>query len=252
VVYRPARLSRRGTLWGLAAAAALPTTARAEGRRLALIIGNGAYPDANIPQPREDAEALASRLAKHGFQVFIAHNVSTRRMHVAISDFSLALGKGDTVVVYFSGYGVQLAGRNYLMPVAAEALNESGVRREAVDLAYMIEQLTPAERAGIVLLIDACRLSPFQRRLRVSGTGLAPTVPPPGTLISLAAEPGTTSFDGDGPSSFYSAALVEGLAQRDRPIQETLDWVREKVLKETIGQQTTWYASALNGPLVLG
>jgi uncharacterized caspase-like protein len=251
-VHRPARLSRRHALLGFAAAAAAPKPARAEGRRLALVIGNGAYPDANIQQPRDDAEALGTLLAKQGFRVLIAHNVTTRRMHVAISDFSLALAKGDTAVVYFSGYGVQLDGRNYLMPVAAEALNESGVRREAVDLLHMLDQLTPAERGGIAVLVDACRLSPFQRRLRVSGTGLAPVTPPPGVLVSFAANPGTTSFDGDGRSSFYSAALVEGLGQRDRPIQDTLDRVRERVLKATNGQQTTWYASALSGPLVLG
>lgn len=230
----------------------MPAAAQGPGRRLALVIGNGAYPDATILQPRDDAEAVGTLLAKHGFAVFIAHNVTTRRMHVAISDFTLALRKDDKAVLYFSGYGVQLAGRNYLIPIAAEALNESGVRREAVDLTYTIEQLAPAERGGVAVLIDACRLSPFQRRLRVSGTGLAPMVPPPGAAISFAAEPGTTSFDGDGRNSFYSAALVEGLSQRERPLQDTLDWVRAKVLKETIGQQTPWHASALDGPLVLG
>jgi uncharacterized caspase-like protein len=251
-VHRPARLSRRDALLGLSATVVLPKPARAEGRRLALVIGNGAYPDANIAQPRQDAEAVGTQLAKYGFRVFIAHNVTTRRMHVAVSDFSLALRKDDKAVVYFTGYGVQLDGRNYLMPIGAEALNENGVRREAVDLLYMLDQLAPAERSGVAVLVDACRLSPFQRRLRASGTGLAPMVPPAGTLISFAAEPGTTSFDGDGPNSFYSAALVEGLQQRERPVQDTLDWVREKVLKDTVGQQTTWHASALQGPLVLG
>jgi uncharacterized caspase-like protein len=247
-------LPTRRTLLAFAAAMALPFPARAQAERAtraALVIGNGAYPNATLRHPRSDADAMAKLLARLKFRVFLAHNLTIRRMHVAISDFAASLRPGDLVVLYYSGQAMQLDKRNYLIPVNAEVLSPRAVKLETVDLINTVEQFAPAERKGVIALVDACRINPYQRRIGVLGTGLAPLAATPGTLYAFSAQPDFGSFDGDGPNTPYAGALLDVLPQPGLTIAAALERVRAKVYADTVEQQTPWFTSALIEPVVL-
>jgi uncharacterized caspase-like protein len=242
---------RRVLLAGAMAAAAPAATQAAAGRRLALVLGNGAYDGAPLNYPERDALAVAGLLRRCDFRVLAGTNLGVRRMRIAINDLAVALRPGDLAVLYFSGHALQLGGRNYLMPLHTGALSERAIQLECVALGETVQSLVPADRTGVVVILDACRPNAFQRLSGAHGLGLAPVQPAPGTLYAFATQPGQIAFDGDGKHSYYTEALLAALAPPGRTLEQALDHVRTAVETATVEQQTPWYSSALTQPVVL-
>jgi uncharacterized caspase-like protein len=134
--------------------------------RKALVIGNGNYEEGRLQNSLNDATDIAKALEELGFEVTLVQNLDLRSMEAAIDDFSRQLRKGGVGVFYYAGYGVQVEGENYLIPLKAKLLKGSDVRYEAVALGKVLNAMEAAENGvnGVnIVILDACRDNPFYR-----------------------------------------------------------------------------------------
>ena len=137
----------------------------AKPQRLALVIGNGAYKDAPLPNPINDAADVAKALEASGFKVIRRENATLKEMHLALREFGDGLGRQSTGLVYFAGHGMQVRGRNYLIPIDADIAREDEVAYAALDLGAVMEKLDSAKNPVNIVILDACRNNPFGNRL---------------------------------------------------------------------------------------
>jgi hypothetical protein len=224
---------------------------RSNEKRFALVIGNGTYAgSARLDNPVADSEAIAARLKRHGFQVYLERNLTRQQMIAAIQKFSMDASDADLSVFYFAGHGVQINGVNFLVPIDVGVADASRMGFDAVPLNTLIDTALPG-KARLVFL-DACRDNPWLK----SGTrgltrGLAPISVASGTLISYATKDGSVAFDGSGKHSPFTQALLEHIDQPE-DIGILLRRVRERVMSLTNGQQQPWeYGSLTGGALIL-
>jgi uncharacterized caspase-like protein len=134
--------------------------------RVALVIGNSAYPSGPLRNPANDAELMADTLRKVGFDVIERRNADQLTMKRAIQEFGKRLedaGPKAVGLFYYAGHGVQLSGRNYLIPTTANIEREGDVEIEAVSADWVIEQMRYARNALNIVILDACRNNPFTR-----------------------------------------------------------------------------------------
>ena len=248
------RTLRRALVWVVLACAglALPAHAAEEARakRLALVIGNGAYADAPLANPLNDAADMAKALEASGFTVIHRENATLRDMHLALREFGDKLGRRDTGLFYFAGHGMQVRGHNYLLPVGADVAREDEVAFAALDLAAVMEKLDSAKNPVNIVILDACRNNPFGTRLAASAKGLAQIDAPPGTLIAFATAPGSTAADGGGRNGLYTQHLVGEIVRPNAPIEDVFKSVRVAVRTESKGLQVPWESTSLESRFV--
>ena len=156
------------------------------GKRIALVIGNGKYPSAPLKNPVNDARAMAKSLKELGFEVTLRENSSQRDLAAAVRQFGSSITPGSAAVFYFAGHGMQVKGRNYLVPVDADIQLEDEVPYSTIDVSLVLDKMEVGKSAVNIVILDACRNNPFARRFRSSGTGLAQMDAPIGTLIAFA------------------------------------------------------------------
>ncbi len=213
--------------------------------RVALVIGNSAYQNASaLPNPRNDAEAMAAKLSSIGFQVFLRQDLDGQGFRIALGEFSEASLNADIAVFFYAGHGIEMQGQNYLIPVDAKMRSEATAQFEAVPLEQVLSAVRSAKKLGMVML-DACRDNPFAATMsRSNGTrsisrGLAPVSVEgeKGLLISFAAEAGRTADDGDAAHSPYTEALLETIDQPGLEIGRIFRTVRAKVRDLSDGRQ---------------
>lgn len=234
------------TVTTLAPTAAPITAAPAGGgKRLALVIGNGSYRDAPLKNPVSDARALSTKLRALGFEVMIGENLGQRDMTRLVARFGERLAGHDVGMFFFAGHGIQVKGKNYLIPVDAQISSENSVRAEAVDVDAVLDQLS-ASPLNLVIL-DACRNNPFERRFRSLSGGLAQMEAPKGTLIAYATAPGKVAQDGEGANSTYTTALLKVLGEPGLAVESVFKRVRSEVSRMTGDTQIPWEASSLTG-----
>ncbi len=225
--------------------AATCTAAIAE-QKIALVIGNSAYPSAALRNPVNDAKAMAAKLSGLGFEVILRTDASQRDMTRAVSQFGQKLRGGSIGLFYFAGHGLQVRGKNFLIPVDAEIENEASTRSEAVDVDQVLEQLGSARLSMVIL--DACRNNPFERRFRSTGSGgLAQIDAPTGTLLAYATAPGKVAYDGTGANGLYTTELLKALDTPGLKVEDVFKQVRINVLKASDNQQIPWESSSLIG-----
>ena len=194
--------------------------ADAQERRVALVVGNGAYQKlAPLRNPANDAEDTAAALAKLGFDVVKVVNGSYARMMDAVETFGRRLKGADAGLFYYAGHGVQSAGVNYLLPVDADISEEYQLRFKAPSADYVLEAMNTAGSKLNVVILDACRDNPFAS-FRRAGRGLAVIGnAPPGAVIVYATDPGKAAADGRGRNgSFYLAGTPAVAPQALRPL----------------------------------
>ena len=181
-----------------------PGVAPAE-NRLALVIGNSGYQSVPVlPNPANDAKAMAELLSSAGFDVVSAPDLTQSNMRLTIGEFAdRVAGKGqDTVaLVFYAGHGLQVDGDNYLVPVDARILREADVPLQTVRLADLMNALAAVPSKARIVMLDACRNNPFSEINKVTGRGLAIVDAPPGSFVSYSTSPGTEALDGEGISS---------------------------------------------------
>jgi uncharacterized caspase-like protein len=229
----------------LAFAAPLAAQDSVKAKRLALVIGNSAYKDMPLPNPVNDAEDMEKVLKASGFTVIKRTNVSLRDMHLALREFGDRLDRTGTGVFYFAGHGLQVRGRNYLLPVDADIAREDEVAFSAMDLGAVMDKLDSAKNPVNIVILDACRDNPFGKRLATSAKGLAPVDAPPGTFIAFATAPGSTAADGAGRNGLYTQHLVKQIQRPGAPIEEVFKAVRASVRADSKNLQIPWESTSL-------
>jgi uncharacterized caspase-like protein len=195
-------------------------------------------------------------LEEVGFGVVLGLDLDKRGFDAKVREFSRVLAGADTALFYYAGHGLQVAGRNHLVPVDAQLQNERDLDFEAVPLYFVLKQME-IEREGKtnIVFLDACRDNPLARNLARSmgtrsasiGRGLAQVETGVGTFIAYSTQPGNVALDGDGRNSPFTAALVKGVKQPGRNLTAVMIEVRKEVLATTGGRQVPWDHSALTG-----
>jgi uncharacterized caspase-like protein len=236
----------------LQAIAVLPAAAE---KRVALVIGNSAYAQAGpLANPANDAAEMAKALTKFGFEVILGINLDRRAFDEKIRGFSRALANADTAVLFYAGHGLQVSGRNYLIPVDAELKSERDLDFETVSLDFVLRQME-VDREGKtnVIFLDSCRDNPLARNLARSmgtrsanvGKGLAEVQTGVGTFIAFSTQPGNVALDGEGPNSPFTSAFARRVQEPGRNLTAIMIDVRKDVLAATGGRQVPWDHSAL-------
>jgi uncharacterized caspase-like protein len=230
-------------------------------KRVALVIGNSAYQKvAKLPNPANDAAAVAAMLKAAGFDsVESKLNVPASDLRKTLREFGNKSRDADIAVVYYAGHGIELDGTNYLIPVDATLETDADVLDETVPLDRVLFAVEPARQLRLVIL-DACRDNPFAKTMkrtiasRAIGRGLAKIEPTsPNTMIAFAAKAGSTASDGDSKNSPFAAALVEHLPKPGLDLRRAFGFVRDEVLKNTGNKQEPYVYGSLGGddlPLV--
>lgn len=256
----PERAARERTDAAQAAASVPPVPAAASQaesagtvqKAHALVLGNAAYPgSARLANTINDATAIADKLRAMGFVVTLVTDANRQRLVQALAQFRRTAAQADLSLFFYAGHGVQIFGRNYILPIDIDQTDTAQATIQGVSLNEVVESFLPGRTR--LLFLDACRDNPLQRSGDRSVTkGLAPVSVTSGTLISYATKDGHTAADGVGArNSPFTQALLEHLAD-PQDIGVVLRKVREKVLRSTGGRQEPWeYGSLTGGELVL-
>jgi formylglycine-generating enzyme required for sulfatase activity len=226
------------------------TSASAVETRIALVIGNSEYSSGPLPNPANDAKLMGESLSSLGFEVIARRNADQITMKRAIQEFGERLEKGGPGAVglfYYAGHGVQLNGRNYLIPTTARIEREGDVEIEAVSADWVIEQMRYARNRLNIVILDACRNNPFTRSMRSVDHGLATMDAPAGILIAYSTAPGAVAADGTGRNSPYTEALTQAMREMHEPVEQVFKHVRVGVMGATSGKQVPWESSSLTG-----
>ncbi len=222
-------------------------------KRVALVIGNGAYANApTLANPRNDAADMAAALRALGFTVIVGTDLTKTQMDRKILEFASALSGADAGVFHYSGHGLQVAGVNYLVPVDAELTTAAALDFEMVRL-DLVQRTVEREAKTNILFLDACRNNPIARNLaRALGTrstdigrGLASMESGAGTLISFSTQPGNVALDGEGRNSPYSGPLIKAIGTPGEDVLVMLREVRNAVMAATGDRQVPWDNNAL-------
>ena len=227
-------------------------------KRVALVIGNAAYKHtAPLSNTLNDANAISSLLTKAGFDVVESRgDLGVVAFKRALRDFVRTAMDADIAVVYYAGHGIEIRGTNYLIPVDARLASDYDAEDEAVTLDRVVLAVEPVKQLRLIIL-DACRDNPFMRKMqrtiatRAITGGLAPVEPTTGnTLIAYAAKAGSTSYDGSGPNSPFTTALVKHIAEPGLDIRIALGRVRDEVIKNTGNRQEPFIYGSLGGSTI--
>jgi hypothetical protein len=217
-------------------------------QRIALVIGNSNYQNVTqLPNPANDAKAIAEFLNTAGFEVISATDLSHNQMIQAIQDFSGKIaGRGPNTVamVYYAGHGVQLAGENYLVPVDAKISSEPDLVNGSVRLVDVMATLEAIPSRMRIVILDSCRNNPFSA-LNGASRGLAIVDAPNGSILGDSTAPGTEALDGAGNHSPYTDAFLRLAHEKNLPIEQLFKRIRLDVNNSTDGQQTPWESSSL-------
>ncbi len=222
-----------------------------QGKRVALVIGNAKYKFSPLNNPVNDATDMAASLRSVGFDVIEIRDANKLQMRAATRRFEDKLAASDVGLVYYSGHGVEVKGRNYLIPVDADIRREHEVEDQAFDagnILRMMESLQGTEKNRVnIMIVDACRNNDLARSWRSTNRGLARMDAPTGSFISFATAPGQVASDGNGRNSPFTKHLLQALKQPNVPIEQVFKEVRRNVMDETGGEQVPWENSSLIG-----
>jgi formylglycine-generating enzyme required for sulfatase activity len=239
-------------LWSLPAFAAergvaIKGKSAAKERKIALVIGNSAYTVSPLKNPANDARLMADTLRSLGFIVDERTNLGQGEMKTAIEAFGRSIKKGGVGLFYYAGHGMQVNGRNYLIPVDTDIQGEAEVDIKAVDAGAVLAKMDMAQNVMNIVILDACRNNPFTRSFRSSGAGLATMDAPSGTIIAYATSPGKVASDGTGANGLYTQEVVKAVKKPGLKIEDAFKQVRSSVQSMTKGRQVPWESSSLVG-----
>ena len=180
--------------------------------KVALVIGNGHYPDANAPlaQPINDARALTAALRGNGFDVDVVEDASRDDMSRAVTRLKSRIKPDSVVMLFFGGFGVQVGRESYMIPVDAAIWKESDVRRQGVSIEAVLNVMKEQGARAKLVVVDASRRNPYERRFRAYSHGLAPINAPDNALILTSATPGRVADDSEGTHSVLMSELPVG------------------------------------------
>ncbi|WP_245462930.1 caspase domain-containing protein [Mesorhizobium sp. M7D.F.Ca.US.005.01.1.1] len=222
-------------------------------RRVALVIGNGTYAQAGtLANPVNDALDIADKLRSIGFEVIEGNDLGKRELERSIGEFSDALEGAGVGLFYYAGHGLQVDGRNYIVPVDARLDVPVKLQLEAVPIDEVLDIMEQQTKVSLVFL-DACRNNPFARSLSRTATtrsatalaGLAQFDSTRGSFIAFSTAPGAVAMDGSGRNSPFAAALLRHIAEPGQSINDMMIAVRRDVVSQTREAQRPWEQGSL-------
>ena len=216
-------------------------------RRLALVIGNDAYPGNPLHNAVNDARSMKSALEESGFKVQMSLNATQQQMESAIDEFTGGVKPGDVALFFYAGHGIQITDQNYLVPVDFQARTAIDAKYRAYPAQRVQENLEAAGAAMQILVLDACRNNP-SHNLRGGPGGLAAMQAGRGTYIAFATSPGKTAGDNpDGRNGLFTGELINTLRETGVSLDQVFNRVRERVSAKSQGQQLPWSTSSVTG-----
>jgi peptidoglycan hydrolase-like protein with peptidoglycan-binding domain len=253
-------------LWLVSVVAfALPANAAAPlGKRVALVIGNSDYQNAvRLPNPERDAKAVAEKLRKLGFVVVEGYDLNHDGFEDAIKDFSIAVRGADIGMFFYAGHGMQVNGRNYLVPIDAAFQDISALDFEAISMDLVTKQMQQDVAVRLVVL-DACRDNPLSKTLSrsLAGTTRSAAIAEglaevklgdagEGTAIIFATSPDEVALDGEGEHSPFTTALLHNIDLPDTDLPVVMSRITGEVYNSTNQQQRPWINASLTGEVIL-
>jgi uncharacterized caspase-like protein len=229
------------------AAEAAQLSQAAKPSRIALVIGNGHYPDANAPltQPINDARAITAALRREGFDVDVVEDASRDDMHRAVDRLKAKINSDSVVMLFFGGYGVQAGRESYMIPVDAAIWKESDVRRQGVSIESVLGAMKEKGARAKIAVIDASRRNPYERRFRAFSHGLAPINAPDNALILSSATPGKVADDSKGQTSVLVTELLNNIGSKAAGAEAVFNKTRIAVSRVSDGEQVPSVSSSL-------
>jgi uncharacterized caspase-like protein len=242
-----AALNKRSLDAAKAAEAALSSQTAKKPSRLALVIGNGHYPDANAPltQPINDARAVTAALRREGFDVDVVEDASKDDIDRAVDRLEAKINPESVVMLFFGGYGVQAGRQSYMIPVDAKIWKESDVRREGVSVESVLDTMKEKGARAKIAVIDASRRNPYERRFRAFSHGLAPIAASENALILSSATPGKVADDSRGPNSVLVTELLNNIGSKAAGAEAVFSKTRIAVSRASDGEQVPSVSSSL-------
>jgi lipoprotein NlpI len=224
-----------------------PVAADDGGARIALVIGNAKYPDAEAPlkEPINDTRDVAGELKRDGFDVDIGENLSGEAMRRALDRLYGKIKPGSVVLIFFSGFGIQSGRQSYMIPVDAQIWTEPDVRRDGLSLETILGEINSRGAGVKIALLDASRRNPFERRFRSFSAGLAPVIAPSGTLVMYSAALSSVVSDSGAEHSLFVGELLKEIRVPDLMAEETLNRTRVGVTRASRSEQVPWISSSL-------
>jgi uncharacterized caspase-like protein len=242
-----AALNKRPLAAAKASEAAQIVQAANKPSRLALVIGNGHYPDANAPltQSINDARALTVALRREGFDVDVVEDASRDDIHRAVDRLQARINPQSVVMLFFGGYGIQAGRQSYMIPVDAAIWKESDVRRQGVSIESVLQTIKERGARARIAVIDASRRNPYERRFRAFSHGLAPIDAPDNTLILSSATPGKVADDSSGQNSVLVTELLNNIGSKAAGAEALFTKTRLAVSRASDGEQVPSVSSSL-------
>jgi uncharacterized caspase-like protein len=214
--------------------------------RVALVIGNGHYPDASAPlaQPINDARGLTAALRAKGFDVDVVEDATKDDMARAIVRLKAKVKPDTVAMLFFGGYGVQVGRESFMIPVDAAIWKEADVRRDGVSIEQVLDAMTEKGAKAKLVVVDASRRNPYERRFRSYSHGLAPISAPENALILTSATPGKVADDGKGQYSVLVTELLNNLNSQSGAAS-AFNKTRISVSRASDGEQVPQVSSSL-------
>ena len=222
-------------------------SAAAAADRMALVIGNAKYPDADAPlkEPVNDARSVADELKRDGFTVETGENLTNDGMRKALDRLYSHIKPGSVALIFFSGYGIQSNRQSFMIPVDAQIWTEADVRRDGFSLETMLGEINNRGARVKIALIDASRRNPYERRFRSASAGLAPVIAPNGSLVMYSAALSSVVSDNGGDHSLFVQELLKEMRVPNLTAEETLNRTRLGVTRASQREQVPWISSSL-------
>lgn len=219
-------------------------------KRIALVVGNASYKKAPLKNPLHDARKMSDTLSKLGFDVITKENTNQKELERAIKDFALKLSNGNIGIFFFAGHGVEVEGRNYIIPIDAEIEDENDVKYKAVDVQMVLEKMESSRNQVNIVILDACRNNPFTRGFRSATRGLASMdagkgIAAGGTIIAYATSAGSTASDGKGKNGVFTEEFSENVLTPGLKIEEVFKKTARGVREKTAGAQVPFLSTSV-------
>jgi uncharacterized caspase-like protein len=237
----------------LASLLALPARAQEQGGRVALVIGNGSYAEADpaLSAATGDAKLIAEEFRRFNFDVDLKENLGASDMKRAVDAFIGKLREGSTALFYFSGYGVQAGGQTYLVPVGAQISSEDSARQEGISLDTVLADMHRRKAKVKIVIVDAARQSPYETKFRRSPAGLSAIKSPEGTLAIYSTALGKLVPRVAGTPSVFARELARELKIQNRGLEDIFASTKGAVSRATNYEQVPWTTTSLFDQLYL-
>jgi hypothetical protein len=222
----------------------------AQGRRVALLVGNTKYQTTLGPltNPTRDVRVMKDALQKVGFEVAVVEDTSKRSMQVAVRDFARSAQGAAVAFMYYSGHGIQSGGENYFLPVDASIEKEADLDVEAMSVSAVMRQIEEAQPRYSIVALDACRDNPVARKQKSGLQGLAKvSQQPTSSFVAYATQAGATAAD-DG---LFARSLAARLVQPGVGLRTVFDLVARDVSNQSNNRQQPLRLDGLRNDIYL-